>query len=430
MKSIPSFASWLALGLALVAAAGASAQNSGGRSTSTARGGRNTTSGRDFPSWEGDVAAGEGAALPRGRPGHFLPSSSLDLGGMPVGVTALAGGIFAAALADGGVTFVDAAGLALGTTPTPPCTMPPTSFQGAALIVSSATLSLVAPSGVLWTRETAAPLALAPSSDHSHLACALTDGSLEVLDPTTGAPRWSHALGSIAAAPPEILRAAILVALVDGSVVGLDVTTGEELWRTSVGETAHSLAADEGAAWVAGRGRSSRTKAVAPVIARIPLADGGRRLASGGRDWRLRVGGDCAATPILLDDLVAFTCHDGYVHAINRAKGVGGWKTDLPARARHQPLLAGGRLDFVLEQTPFVVALSADNGAVLGWSELSDEDEVFVGPAAWAANVTVAGTSLGRLVLLSWQWDEMPEEEDEERGFGPGRLGATSVSNR
>lgn len=429
MSPTPRLVVRLAFLMSLAAAAEVAAQGVSGRSTSSSRGGRNTTSGRDFPTWERDVAAGEGAPLPRGRPGHYVAGNSLDLGGMPAGVTALAGGVFAAALVDGGVTFVDGAGESIGTTSTKPCTMPPVGLDGSALVVSGATISLVAPDGVVWTREAPAPLAVVPVPGRSVVACALADGGLELLDASSGRPAWTAALGAVAAAPPRILRAVIVVALRDGSVVGLDISTGAEMWRTSVGESAHALVADETAAWIAGRGRSSRTKAVAPVIVRIPLADGGRRLASGGRNWRLRVGGECAAAPVLLDDVVAFTCHDGYVHAIDRRKGVGGWKTDLPARARHQPLLAGGRLDFVLDQTPFVVALAADDGAVLGWSELSDEDEVFVGPAAWAANVTVAGTSLGRLVMLSWEWDEKPEEEPEEFR-GPGGLGATSVHAR
>ena len=419
----------LAVVLSLIATAEASAQTYSGRSTSRAKGGRHTTSGKDFPSWERDVATGEGAVLPRGRPGHYVPETALDLGGMPIGVTALSGGSFAVALAEGGVTFVDAAGKKTGEIATPACTLPPVGLDGSALVASAATLRRVAPSGVLWTHDAAAPLAVVPVQGHSVIACALEDGGLEVLDATTGHLEWTSSLGSTAAAPPRILRAVIVAALTDGSVVGLDIASGAELWRTSVGESAHALMADETAAWVAGRGRSSRTKAVAPVIARIPLEDGGRRLVSGGRNWRLRVGGDCVATPILLDDVVAFTCHDGYVHAVDRTKGVGGWRTDLPARTRHQPLLAGGRLDFVLDQTPYVVALEPDNGAVLGWSELSDEDEVFTGPAAWAANVTVAGTSLGRLVLLSWEWDEKPAEEKDE-GRGPGTLGATSVRER
>ena len=107
---------------------------------------------------------------------------------------------------------------------------------------------------------------------------------------------------------------------------------------------------------------------------------------------------------------------------------LGGWRTDLPARAWHAPLMAGGRLEFVLDQTRLLVVLEADNGAVLGWSELSDEDEIFVGPAAWAGNVTVAATSLGRLVMMRWEWDAPLAEDDDDKSLdGTGSGGRAPI---
>ena len=69
--------------------------------------------------------------------------------------------------------------------------------------------------------------------------------------------------------------------------------------------------------------------------------------------------------PQLLGPWVAFASFDGYVHAVERRKGSGGWRTDLPARVSQPPVQAGGRLDFLLPLTGYAVAVSSDNGAIL-----------------------------------------------------------------
>ena len=410
----------IAVAAALTTASSASAQvysTSSSSSNSQRRGGQNSTTGHDFPSWEHDVGVQEGVPLPEGPTGGYLPRVAVDVGGTPLGVTALAGATFAIDLAEGGVVFLDGDGKVLGEVKTPPCTQPPVAFEGSAIVAGGALVSRVVPGGVIWTREASGELAFAPVAGVAEVACGTAD-RLEVFDARTGATRWTTRLD----APPvglKLLRTVAIVATSDGTVVGLDTSYGAELWRTSVGEGASSIVADESAAWVGGRGRSDRTRIVSDVIARLPLGEGGRRLVNGSRNWRLRVGGQCVANPVLLDDVVAFACHDGYIHAIDRTKGVGGWRTDLPARAWHAPLLAGGRLDFVLDRTRYVVAVAANNGAVMGWSRLEDPDEVFVGPAAWAGNVTAAATSLGRVVLLGWSWDAAPDESEERPSNAP-----------
>lgn len=390
-----------------------SRSGSSNRNTSSHQGGRTTVSGGDFPSWERDVSVGESVPLPTGRPGHFVPGEAADIGGLPLGVVPLADGRFATALADGGVVFVADDATILARVETAPCSQAPAVIASNVIATMGKSVARVAPDGILWSSEQAAELAIPPRVSLDvvpTISCAMVDGSITSLESATGRVQWTAQVGAAPRAM-SLLADVLVVATASGDVVGLDRADGHELWRANIGTSCSALIADGSAAWVSGRGPSSRNKDEGPIIARIPLAKAGRALASG-RNWKLRVGGDCDADPVLLDGLVAFTCHDGYVRAIDRVKGVGGWRTDLPARAWHVPLLAGGRLDFVLDQTPFIVALEAGNGAVLGWSELADEDEIFVGPAAWTGNVTAAATSLGRIVMMRWAWDEKLEEED------------------
>jgi outer membrane protein assembly factor BamB len=378
---------------------------------------RRSSGTHDFPTWERDVSPSDTSPLPVGKPGHFVAGPALELGGVPVGVVAVGGGLFAAAVSTGGLVIADAQGKLVTRVETPPNVLAPIAI-GESVVVSSATgISRIGRDGVLWSHDVPSGVATVPAAGLAGLAVASVAGTIEVLDAATGDRRAITETLTRAAAL-AVLREVVIAALADGTVVGIDAASGATLWRASIGDAAESLIADEQAAWVGGRGASSRTrKDVAPVIARLPLGERGRKLASG-RDWKLRVGGDCEAQPVLLDDVVAFACHDGYVHAVSRKKGVGGWRVDLPEHAHHAPLLAGERLDFVLDQSRYVVALGAQDGAVMGWSELSDEDEIFVGQAAWGANVTAAGTNLGRLVTMTWAWDETKTDENESADDG------------
>ena len=382
---------------------------------------RRSTDGTHFPSWERDVDPAEIDPVPSGKPGHYKAVFAVEVGGTPLGVVAVPGGTFAALLQDGSTAWIDGAGVVThGASLASAAAFPPAMVGERIVAASVDTVALVGRDAVAWSSTDAAPLTVAPAvlGEAGVLACR-KDGLVQALDASTGTIRWTANLGADVGCVPAVLPGVAVLGLVSGRVVALDAASGAELWHAELGQRIDALGVDARSAWASSTGASNRTHDVGAFVARLALGEGGRKLR-GDVAWKLRTGGACALPPLLLGDLVAFACEDDYVHVIGGRKGTKGWRTDLPARPGGTPLLAGERLDVVLPLTGWVVALQADNGAVMGWTGLPDEDETFVGSATWAANLTVSGTSLGRVVALSWEWDPKVKGKTEEKKPRPG----------
>ena len=250
-----------------------------------------------------------------------------------------------------------------------------------------------------------APLAVDPVPVlPDHVALALADGSAELRDLATGDLAWRAQLPAAASAEPAPLPGVLLHGCADGAVVAVDRETGEVLWSKVVGDSVDSLTADERSAWLVTHGKTGRTaRDRGPYGARLKLRDGGR--AAGGLKWKLRLGAAAQQRPLLTAEWVAFHTHDGFVRAVHRRRGTPGWRTDLPGRAPRAPVRTGGRLDFVIPLTRVLVALAPQNGAILGWTQLPDEDEAFVGGGATHDGLTLSVTSFGRVVGFAWRPD-------------------------
>jgi outer membrane protein assembly factor BamB len=374
---------------------------------------KNNADQNTFPSWERDVDPSELRPLPTGAPGRFEPRWTVDLTGTATGVASLPGGIACAALAEGGLRFVGSDGKVLREDDAGAAVVGPPVSCGPRVVVPLADRFLAADaSGILWRTERGASPVGGMDGNDDLVVVAREGGVIEALDGTTGRLLWSAALGDAVTAGPA-LAPDLVLAGAGGDVVALDVATGAQVFRTALGESVTAVGAQQGGILAAGMGRGDRSPTPGPFIAGIDLR-GTRRPERA--NWKLRVGGRCDAGPFVLGEAIAFACDDGYVRALSRRKGLEAWRTDLPVRARHVPVRVGGRLDFILERTGHAVALSAENGAVLGWMTLPDADETFVGPAARAGDVTVAATTLARLVGLGWEWIK---EEDDKKGSAP-----------
>jgi outer membrane protein assembly factor BamB len=378
---------------------------------------RKTAGGGDFPTWEREVESDERSPLPEGRPGRYVPAWAAELGSVAAGVTVAGGSTFVVPLTSGSIRLVGLDGAEIAAVEGGGrVTQPPIAAGTLALVAAGERIVAVSATGLAWRSDAAARIVQPPAWAGSGVYVAREGGTLERISHAGGRREWSVALGGEAGAAPSA-NAAIVVTGVGGDVVGLDADDGAELFRLPLGDRVDSVLVTESMLYAAGIGPSGRSAGGTPVVAGWKL---GREARPSGRPWRLRVGGTCPVTPSALDEHVTFACSDGYVRAIDRRKGVGGWKTDLPAWSTSPPVVSGLRLDFVIPQSRHAVALSADNGAVMGWVTLPDEDETFVGSSAGAGGITASATSFARLVGWRWEWDPEAETDDEDEPLRPG----------
>ena len=377
---------------------------------------RNTAGGGDFPTWEREVDSDERSRLPEGPPGRFVPAWTADLGSPATGVAALGGDLLVAPLADGRIRTLHADGTELRTEEGGGrITLPPVEAGALVLVAAGERLVAVSRNGIAWRSEPGGRIVHAPARSDDAAFIAREGGTLQAVRVADGSTAWSVALGGESACAPSVAGPLVVIGL-GGDVVGFDGSSGAEKFRLPLGDRVDSVTASTTTLLAAGLGRSGRSRDVTPVVAGWDIR--GRDAMPSGRPWRLRVGGSCPAGARMLDDLAVFTCADGYVRAIDRRKGVGGWKTDLPQASTAGPVVSGSRLDYVIPQSRHAVALQVDDGAVLGWVTLPDEDETFVGTAAGAGAITAAATSFSRLVGWRWEWidEEGADEEDDRKG--------------
>lgn len=378
-----------------------------GRSTLS----RRTAGGGDFPTWEREVSADERNPLPEGPPGRYVPAWTLDLGSRPVGAASLGGGGILVALAGGDLRIVGADGVVTREIASEGAiSIPPVGAGGMALVVASGRLLGVTGDGIAWRSAAEPPIVRPPAPGDGCAFVVREGGRLDRVSTRDGATQWSASVDGAVGAGPSCSGRLVAVGA-GGDVVGYDAATGALAWRKTLGDRVDSVLVTPLAVHASGAGNAARSRGtVAPIVGGLTLRRG---LEPAGDFWRLRVGGACVAQPLALDDLVAFTCADGYVRAVDRRKGVGGWRTDLPARDDVAPVLTGSRLELVIPQSPHAVSLAADNGAVLGWVTLPDEDETFVGTAAVHAGITAACTSLSRLIGWRWEWESEAGERTD-----------------
>lgn len=374
---------------------------------------RRTAGGRDFPSWEGDVDSSVPEPLPVAPTGEYSIAVSVAIGGVATGVATLSDGTLAAVRDDGHVVFLSAAGRRAGEVAGPSAaTWPPVALGRAVLAADDAELAAVSPAGLAWTVSLPSPLSSRPVHAGPGLWLARADGVVALLDPVSGEPRWETDVGARPTTSVSWRPGLVVVGLDGGEVIGLGDEDGNERWRLGVADAVDAVTVTTRSVFAAGTGLAGRSRwSRGPLAMRIALGADGRPAAPRPR-WRLRVGGATRTPPVLLGPLVAFPTWAGYVHAVEREKGRQGWRTDLPARALHPPVRSGGRLDFVLARTGWVVGLAAQNGAVMGYFELVDDDEIFVGPAARSGGLTFGATSLERVVGLSFAAEQRRRDDD------------------
>ncbi len=362
---------------------------------------RRSANGRDFPSWEREDDSEDTHPLPYARPGRHVLELSIPLDEPATGVVRLDDGSLLVVLLDGRVQRYSWQGERLSEVSLPvedPGV--PLASGSRGLIVAARSVTAVDAEGVDWSLELAASLAVQPVVNPAGLGITLEDGSVGLVDPETGQRLWTATVEGASCGPTQSGER-LVWGTGDGRIVALAAGDGSELWNVAVADSVTSVGSDDSAVYFSGKGETGRSKkSRGPFVARLSLT--GRRPEVA---WRSRVGGISQIAPMPLDQVVAFACFDGYVHAHHRRSGALAWRTDLPARVTVPPRLFGGRLDYLLPLTGWVVAIAADNGGVMGYTELPDPDETFVGSPVLAGGYTIAATSFGRLVGLRWEYE-------------------------
>ncbi|MDD2876718.1 MAG: PQQ-binding-like beta-propeller repeat protein [Acidiphilium sp.] len=216
---------------------------------------------------------------------------------------------------------------------------------------------------------------------------------LRMLDPATGATRWSKNLGQPARSAPTIGGGLIYIVLLDNTLTALDAKTGDFTWRFPTSSSSNSMfgagapAYDQGIV-VAGFGTgmvaginamtgsavweqslaagydAANPLDVSSIVANPVIGDNlavltsvaGSTVAfdlrSGRRIWGKDAGG--AETPAIAGDWLFLLTDDQRLAAIHMADGYVSWLTDLPAYQNpkkdygpirwHGPILAGDGL--------------------------------------------------------------------------------------
>ena len=363
---------------------------------------RRSANGRDYPSWERELDSSIPVPLPTARQGRHVLDLSIPLELPATGVVRLLRGGLVVPLVDGRVQVVDLEGKTLAEVEIGDGEpWAPLANRETALVAAGSTVVSVGLEGEVWRAALPAKAAWAPVLRPAGLAVTLEDGRRLLLDPETGRTLWTaEAEGSLSCGPAQC-GGLLVWGTSDGRLVARQASDGSASWNEEVGDEIATINADESSVYFVGRGRTGRSKrAKGPFVGRAAVSAKGAEVK-----WRSRVGGSSSIEPFLLGPVVAFACHDGYLHAHERGDGRLAWRTDLPARLGASPRLVGGRLEVLLPLTGWAVSVAADNGAVMGWTQLEDEDETFVGPVALTNGYTVAATSFGRLVGLRWEYE-------------------------
>jgi outer membrane protein assembly factor BamB len=257
---------------------------------------------------------------------------------------------------------------------------------------------------------------------------------LRMLDPETGATRWTKPLGQPARSAPTVGGGSIYLVLIDNTLVAMDTKTGGLVWRFPTGSSSNSMfgagapAYDQGVVVAGfGTGMVAGINAITgsavweqslaagydtanplnvssivanPVIGQnlvVVTGVAGSTVAfdlrSGRRIWGKGAGG--AETPAIAGEWLFLLTDEQRLAAIHLAEGYVSWLTDLPAFKNpkkdygplswHGPVLAGnglvltgsdGRIIVVDARTGVLVADPADSVALNG---VADAPPIAVG---------------------------------------------------
>ena len=190
------------------------------------------------------------------------------------------------------------------------------------------------------------------------------DGTVWGMEAETGHARWKVESGIAGAIPPVVSADAVLVA--GEGLALLDPATGAARWSVPAPPAVKGRPLEWGSRVLAGeadgalRCREAATGALAwafPTggIVAAPIVDDRERvlfgttdrrflalhLKDGGQRWRWKVGADVQGPAVVLGDKVLFASHDDVLYALNRGSGNMAWRAALPSRPLGGPLLAG-----------------------------------------------------------------------------------------
>jgi outer membrane protein assembly factor BamB len=241
-----------------------------------------------------------------------------------------------------------------------------------------------APAGApVWKFQAGASVVSTPAVVGGALFVGADDGKLYALDASTGKLRWSFkTLGAIRSSPAVGGGLVVFVSR-DGSAYGVDATTGVERWKFTTG----------GERWYEARGLNF----MSPKSQTVPEV------------WDLYL-----SSPAIVRDRVYFGSGDGFVYALDLARGTEVWKYKTGDVVHASPAVAGGRV-LVGSFDSWFYALDAATGKELWRFKTGSADLNHTGvqsSAAVAGDTVVFGCRDGRVYALDtatgalrWQAD-------------------------
>jgi outer membrane protein assembly factor BamB len=173
---------------------------------------------------------------------------------------------------------------------------------------------------------------------------------LALLDPATGAARWSVPSPPAIKGVPALEGARVLAGEADGALRARDAASGALVWAFPTGGLVAAPVVDD-----------RERVLVGPTDRRFLAID----LRSGEQKWRWKVAADVQGRAAILEDNVVFASHEDVLYALNRGNGNMAWRAALPSRPLGGPLLAG-RAVLVACFENEVVGLDARTGRKLG----------------------------------------------------------------
>ncbi len=180
----------------------------------------------------------------------------------------------------------------------------------------------------LWTFQTQGAVWASPAISKGVVYVGSDDNNFYAVDTASGKLAWKFATAGLVRGRPAVVENSVYFASDDGYLYALDIKSGSLTWKLDIGNAGvKRLLPDNDYNW--DYLQSSPT--VANGVIYIGSADGylyAVNAAKGDKKWTVKTGAPIRSTPAVDNGFVYVGSRDGFIYAVDAATGKAVWKFD------------------------------------------------------------------------------------------------------